>query len=133
MSLTEDEADFFWEWAIGGIVAQIHEQDPSSTDGPLHMLDLLRSALLSGVCHLSDQRGGVPEEVRHATSMDSGVPYGWTPRTSVTGPLAEGTFGRDEVIWQARGDRVGIITDDEVWLMPRAVLGVVSSVAEQGR
>ena len=128
-TLTEDEADFFWEWAIGGIVAQIHEQDPSSTDGPLHMLDLLRSALLSGVCHLSDQRGGVPEEVRHATSMDSGVPYGWAPRTSVTGPLAEGTFGRDEVIWQARGDRVGIITDDEVWLMPRAVLGVVSSVA----
>ena len=47
------------------------------------------------------------------------------------GGIAEAGFHRDEVIWQARGDRVGILTDHEVWLMPRTVLGVVSTIANR--
>ena len=90
------------------------------------MLDPLRSALLTGTCHLSNQFGGVPEEIRSATTKDGGVPYGWSPRTSVTGGMAEAGFHRDEVIWQARGDRVGILSDHEVWPMPRTVLGVAT-------
>ena len=105
--------------------------DPPAWTVPRHMLDLLRSALLTGTCHLSNQMGGVPEEIRSATTKDGGVPYGWSPRTSVTGGMAEAGFHRDEVIWQARGDRVGILTDHEVWLMPRTVLGVVSTIANR--
>ena len=129
--LTREQADGIWDWVIVGLIEQIREQDPSSVDGPRHMLDLLRSALLTGTCHLSNQIGGVPEEIRSATTKDGGVPYGWSPRTSVGGGIAEAGFHRDEVIWQARGDRVGILTDHEVWLMPRTVLGVVSTTANR--
>jgi len=129
--LTEPEATQIWDWALIGLIDQVREQDPSSVDGPRHMLDLLRSALLSGNCHLSNQQGGVPEDVDAATSQDGGVPYGWTPRQSVTGPIAASSFTRDEIIWQARGDRVGILTDAEVWLIPRTVLGVVSGIANR--
>lgn len=127
--MTQDQANTIWAIAMDGLIEQVCQQDPSAVDGPRHLLDLLRSALLSGACHLSDQYGSVPGEIREATSMDVGVPYGWTPRQSLTGPIAETSFRRDEVIWQARGERVGILTDTEVWLMPRPVLGVVNSVA----
>ena len=55
--LTRAQADGIWDWVIVGLIEQIREQDPSSVDGPRHMLDLLRSALLTGTCHLSNQIG----------------------------------------------------------------------------
>lgn len=128
--LTRDDADTIWALAIEGLTEQLCMQDPSSVDGPRHLLDLLRSSLLAGNCHLSSQAGSVPEEIQTGDSSDCGVPYGWAPRQAVTGPLLTGgQFRPEEIIWQARGDRVGILTDTEVWLMPRPVLGVINQMA----
>lgn len=128
-AITDEEAELIWNWAMDGLHQQLQQQDPSSVDGPRHMLDLLRAALLSGSCHLSSQQGGVPDDVKSATHPDGGVVYGWSPRTSITGPSATDGFINDQVIWQARGDRVGILTDTEVWLVPRMVLGVATNLA----
>lgn len=127
--LADDEAKLIWDWAMAGLMEQLREQDPSSVDGPRHMLDLVRSALLSGSCHLSSQQGGVPDDVHSARHPDGGVPYGWSPRTSVSGPAAMAGFTRDDVIWQARGDRIGILTESEVWLIPRMAMGAAKSIA----
>lgn len=128
--LSDEQATGIWTWAIDGLTQLLQEQDASTIDGPRHMLDLLRSSLLSGGCHLSSQTGHIPEDVRDATNGSDGLVYGWSPRSGLgAGQPPPGSFGRGEVIWQARGDRVGIVTPSEVWLIPRLVLGTVAAVA----
>lgn len=129
-ALSDEDAETIWIWAIDGLTQLLGEQDASTIDGPRHMMDLLRSALLSGGCHLSSQSGHLPDDVRDADNASDGLVYGWSPRSGLAAAnLPVAPFGRGEVIWQARGDRVGIVTDTEVWLIPRMVLGAVAAVA----
>lgn len=116
-AITEQRATAIWQWAMAGIAQQLTQQDAAAVDGPKQLLDVISTALTTGQCHLSNRRGTEPDE---NGAWDPSV-YGWSPRAGI-GPTAGLAELGQPVIWQSRGDRIGILTDDEVWLMPSATL-----------
>lgn len=116
-AITEQRAVAIWEWAMAGIAQQLTQQDAAAVDGPKQLLDVISTALTTGQCYLSNRRGTEPDE---NDLWDPSV-YGWSPRAGL-GPNAGVAELGQPVIWQSRGDRIGILTEDEVWLMPSATL-----------
>lgn len=116
-AITKQRADEIWQWAMAGIAQQLTQQDAIAVDGPKQLLDVISTALTTGQCYLSNRRGTEPDD---NDIWDPSV-YGWSPRAGI-GPNAGVAERGQPIIWQSRGDRIGILTDDEVWLMPSATL-----------
>lgn len=111
-AITQREADEFEAWAIDGLTAAYGSQETSLGDPGLQLLEHLKSALFQGTTHITTREGGAPQE-------DAGA-LGWRERT----------FGHDITLEPTgRGERCGVVVDNELWLLPSRTFEVAAKVA----
>lgn len=124
-AVTPERADEIWDWAMGGLRDQLYAQDPTMTDGAVQIVELLRSALASGTAHITDRAGDLPCD---PTDGAAGRALGWHGRPP-HGPRDR--TDSDPMIWQPRGNQIGILTDTEVWLYPDEAIATATTRADR--
>ena len=117
-AITDAEERALWErcWKallVAGAAQATHHQDAEPTR---RFLQLLRACLRSGRAHLASTDGDLPKNPQA---------WGWR-ETSV------GIGNSARVEWRAQGQRVGWVVDDDLYLEPDAILGLVQVLAGYG-
>jgi hypothetical protein len=122
-ALTRAEAVDYWRRAWADLYRAAERQsDALLLSGPAtRMLDYLGAALAAGRCHLAGAKGGPPDG-------DDSARWGWqaTPETTSMG------IPTGELTWRPRGDRIGYLTADVVWLLALPALSMAKRLAVEG-
>jgi Domain of unknown function (DUF3854)/Domain of unknown function (DUF927) len=87
----------------------VQRQTQQSSEPAKRFVSLIGAALVSGRAHVSRRYGGTPKPADH---------WGWR----------EVARGEDEA-WEPRGDRIGWLDDDDLYLEPEASLAVAQRLA----
>ena len=118
-ALSVEEAREWQEWAFCVLLAagrgQGNLQKESEPTG--RFLELLQGAIASGRCHVASQAGGEPHQEGPAS-------WGWDLRT-----IGAGENERTE--WKAKGDCVGYVNGDNLYLLPDASFEAAQRMAIQ--
>lgn len=124
-AITAERADQIWQWAMGGLAAQLRAQDHSVGDGAEQLLSLVREAMTSGAGHATDRHSGevpVPAVGGLSDSTEVARAFGWVSR----GPRAEA----GSQAWSPRGNHLGVVdpVDQMLYLFPRETLATMSAL-----
>lgn len=124
-AISIERADQIWQWAMGGLAAQLRAQDHSVGDGAEQLLSLIREAMTSGAGHATDRGSGeVPVAGIGGPADDAEVAraFGWVSRgaRSESGTQA----------WSPRGNHVGVVdsADRMLYLFPRETLATMAAL-----
>lgn len=113
-ALSQAEADALWDRGAQAIleVAEAQQVHQVTSDPVGRFLELLRTALVSGRCHLASTTLLAPPNAEA---------WGW--RLCSIDP---------QELWQAQGKRSGWVDGENVYLFPDAVYAAVQTLAREG-
>jgi len=116
--LPKNEIDGIWTYWRKVLLDMVRQQGEfqGAEDPVLYFRDLLQSALVSGKAHLAGLDGRAPENP---------VDWGWWPEPN------ELTIGDGR--WIPKGDRIGWVKDNNVYLEPGSAYNVAQKMAAAGR
>jgi uncharacterized protein DUF3854/uncharacterized protein DUF927 len=109
--LAESECDQLWRraWTAFGQAAAAQGDHQAGAEPAGRFLELLRGAIASGRAHLADPRGNRPDVVEGA--------WGWRRN--------------DGGAYEAKGERVGWLDGDNVYLEPEAAYAAVQRLGQE--
>lgn len=114
-ALDESEIETLWarSWAALGQAAAAQSAHIVAEDPIRRFLDLLRSSLTAGLAHLVAADGGTPGKPEAC---------GWRFRAIGSDPF-------EQENWEPRGDQVGWIVEEDIFLDPTAAFRVAQRMA----
>lgn len=118
-AISKEEAEELWKRGKRAITRAGASQaaHQGASDATVRFRELLSAAIASGRAHVAHTVGSEPEESAEA--------LGWRKRT-----VGTGEYQRDE--WQPRGDRVGWVKGEDLYLEPEASYRAVQAQAQGG-
>jgi hypothetical protein len=113
-AMDQGEADRLWArgWAALMAAADHQNQHQKSEEPTSRFIELLQSAIASGVAHLADRNGDRPAGAES---------WGWRSST-----------GLDQTAWTCQGSRIGWIDGDDAYLDPDASYKAAQAMAADG-
>ena len=118
-ALTNEEAEQHRTQAMTDLsaLAEVQDEQQASEDPIIRFPDLISQALMAGMVHIGPRSGEAP--------IENPESYGWQ--------LCRKS-GEDSMAWSPRGDRIGWMDEDDLWLLPAVAFKVVDNLERsQGR
>ena len=114
-AITASEGAKIWEsaWAALGEAASRQAAHQRAADPVRRFIDLLAGAIVSGRAHVADLNGAAPLDARA---------WGWDEFWKGEGDAAE-------PVHRAKGNRIGWVDGENLYLEPEAVLAIVQELA----
>lgn len=117
-AITVEERDALWNrcWTALGAVAEAQTKHQHASEPTRRFLELLAAAIASERAHVASTKGEAPKNAKS---------WGW--RYVV---LGAGEHERTE--WQPRGDRIGWVDGEDLYLEPEASFAVAQRIGREG-